>query len=283
MREDEIELIDYFRVIWKRRILIIVVTLVCIVVGVVKSLMLPVKYHSDAVLKIGKKVEAQLTSTSTHYLLVNLASVVELSKSIPVEYGRGKKGLDLDAEVINGTSMIKMTVNGPGSRTEKILKELVNRVIADHHKITGNYVRFYKTLIERQERDIVEISKEIEQGELALEIMGIDDEVNMSMRESSQSNLMMKKLLSQRSLKEDYRDLRDSQYEAHQYQTAIISLEENKTKLIGEVESTVIKPKKTRNIMLAGAVGLMISLFLVFLIACLGNIRKREKEKVESL
>ena len=118
---------------------------------------------------------------------------------------------------------------------------------------------------------------------MSKKILIVDDEVNMSMRESSQSNLMMKKLLSQRSLKEDYRDLRDSQYEAHQYQTAIISLEENKTKLIGEVESTVIKPKKTRNIMLAGAVGLMISLFLVFLIACLGNIRKREKEKVESL
>ena len=33
MEEDTIELIDYFRVIWKRKILIIVGTLVCIVAG----------------------------------------------------------------------------------------------------------------------------------------------------------------------------------------------------------------------------------------------------------
>ena len=34
MEEDTVELFDYFRVIWKRKILIIVITLVCTGIGV---------------------------------------------------------------------------------------------------------------------------------------------------------------------------------------------------------------------------------------------------------
>ena len=39
-----------------------------------------------------------------------------------------------------------------------------------------------------------------------------------------------------------------------------------------------IKPKKKRNVMIAGAVGLMMSLFLAFFIEYLGNVRGGEKD-----
>ena len=55
--------------------------------------------------------------------------------------------------------------------------------------------------------------------------------------------------------------------------------QENKTRLVGEVKNTAIKPKNKRNIILAGVVGLMMSLFLAFFIEYLGNVREMEREK----
>jgi uncharacterized protein involved in exopolysaccharide biosynthesis len=54
MKEDTIDLVDYLRVIWKRKGLIIVGTLVCMVAAGVASLMLPEIYRAEALIKIGK-------------------------------------------------------------------------------------------------------------------------------------------------------------------------------------------------------------------------------------
>ena len=65
-------------------------------------------------------------------------------------------------------------------------------------------------------------------------------------------------------------------------QSIIDTLKENRTKQIGGVNNTVIKPKTMRNIILAGFIGLLMSLFLSFFIAWLENAMK-EKKKVDSL
>ena len=47
------------------------------------------------------------------------------------------------------------------------------------------------------------------------------------------------------------------------------------------MENTAIEPKKKRNIILAGVVGLMMSLFLAFFIEYLGNVREKGGGKEE--
>mgnify|MGYP003999716749 FL=1 len=53
MDKDEIELIDYLRVIWKQKVFIIVGFLVCVVVTWVVSLRLPDMYRADALVSVG--------------------------------------------------------------------------------------------------------------------------------------------------------------------------------------------------------------------------------------
>ncbi len=65
------------------------------------------------------------------------------------------------------------------------------------------------------------------------------------------------------------------------YRSLIGSLKEHKTRLIGGVKIITINPKKRRNVMLAGVVGLTMSLFLTFFLVYLGNAREKEKEKEE--
>ena len=64
------------------------------------------------------------------------------------------------------------------------------------------------------------------------------------------------------------------------HQLTIDTLKENKTRLIGEVVEICVKPKKKRNIILAGVVGLMMSLFLAFFIEYLGNARVTGNDSV---
>jgi uncharacterized protein involved in exopolysaccharide biosynthesis len=53
VEEDTIELIDYLRVVWKRKGLIIIGTLLCMVVAGVVSVMQPKTYRATSVIEIG--------------------------------------------------------------------------------------------------------------------------------------------------------------------------------------------------------------------------------------
>ncbi len=83
MEEDTIELVDYLRVIWKRKILIIVGTLVCMVAAAVISLRLPEIYRAEALISIGKTLDPSSSSSS----LASIDTPGNLTKSIPAEYG----------------------------------------------------------------------------------------------------------------------------------------------------------------------------------------------------
>lgn len=288
MEEDGIELNDYFRVILKRRILIIVGTLACIVVGVVMSRGVPVKYYSDMVIKIGKRVEFQLPSTaaSISSCIVSLVPVEELAKSIPIEYGpiiREHKGVGINVEVIGGTAMVKIIVSGTNSETEKILKKVVNMVIDSHLRVTESYVSFYEKFIERQLENISEVrNKTVQEASVSKKIdIYADKEIGADESPEGIDILALMVIKDIETRREDTAkgSIHDNIFLC---QSVIDILKENRTKQIGGVNSTVIKPKKMRNIILAGFIGLMMSLFLVFFIAWLENTIEAKKEKVDS-
>ncbi len=68
MEEDTIELVDYLRVIWKRKGLIIVGTLVCMVAGGVVNLRLPEIYRAEALISIGKTLVSPYSPPSPFFL-----------------------------------------------------------------------------------------------------------------------------------------------------------------------------------------------------------------------
>lgn len=270
MEEDVVELIDYLRVILKRKILIIVGVLVGIVVGVVMSLWLPVKYHSEVVIKNGKKIEPQLHYAPVSY--IPIVSSEDVAKSILLEYVHNKEniGFDLEAEVVSAITGVRITVKGPDSKTEKILKELVNRVIDDHLRITEKYVRFYKSCIEMREENISEISKEISLKELALKEMKLYLNKGVGVGINADRFVPLIMMLLQGVERCD--NLKSFRNDILTYQLIIDTLMANKTRLVGEIESTAIKPNMKRNVILAGVIGLTMSIFLAFLIEYLGKV-----------
>jgi hypothetical protein len=154
-------------------------------------------------------------------------------------------------------------------RVEELLKGVVNRLTDDHLRKTESSIQPYRVLIEELETDIKMIQKDIVQLEVRLKKVNtgkVDPVIVMMV----QNNLWQRKT-----------SLKDIQRNFLLYRSLVDSLKEYKTKMIGGVRAgkTPVKPKKKRNVMLAGVVGLMTSLFLAFFIGYLGKVREMEKKK----
>ena len=270
MEEDTVELVDYLRVIWKRKILIIVGTLVCMVAAWVVSLRLPEIYRAEALMSIGKSVVSPSPFPFPFPSPGRLDTPENLIKSIPVEYGLNEEEAvkySLKAEVVRGTALIKLTQEGPDRRrVEELLKGVVNRLIDDHLRKSEGSIQPYRVLIGKLETDIKVIKKDMVESEAKLKKMHTEkvDPVAVAM---VQNNLWGRKA-----------NLRNIQEELLLYRTFVDSLKEYKTEMIGGVKAgkTPVKPKKKLIVLTAGVVGLMMSLFLAFFIGYLRKAREMD-------
>ncbi len=276
MKEYSIELFGSLRVIWKRKILIIVGTLVCMVAGGIVNLRLPEIYRAEALISIGKVVASH--SPSLEPSLAPFDTHENLTKSIPAEYGLNDEEetlkyplkVEMVRAAVKGVYLIKAIQEGPDrKRVEKLLKGVVNRLIDDHIRKIESSIQPYRILIGKLETDIKMIQKDIAQWEVQLEKMNIEktDPVAVVM---AQDNLWQRGT-----------DLRNNQQSLLLYRSVVDRLKEYKTKVIGGVTAgkTPVKPMKKLNVMIGGVVGLTMSLFLAFFIEYLGKVMEREKKK----
>lgn len=271
MEEDTVELVDYLRVIWKRKGLIIVGTLVCIVAAWVVSLRLPEIYRAEVLVSIGKILASPSPPPSP---LIPFATPETLVESIPVEYGLNDEGeawkYHLNVKVVSAPSLIKLIMEGPGrSRVKELLKGVVNRFIDGHLRKTESFIQPYRVLMGKMETDIKIIQQDISQLEAKLK------KVNIGEVDSVVAILAQNNLWQMRS------NLRDTQEKLLIYQSVIDSLKEYKTKVIGRVTAgkTPVKPKTKLNVMIVGVVSLTMFILLAFFIEYLGKVREREKKE----
>ena len=282
MEEYEIDLIDYIRTVWKRKMLIIVGTLVCIAAAVVVSLMLPVTYRADAVMKVGKRLELAGTSPAiSNYF----ESPRDLAEIIPIKYykqnSKEASGYHLDVNVIVGTSMINIIMSGPNRGIEKSLKDIIDRIIDAHYNKVNNSVIPYKQLIEKLEADakvimgsITLVERRIKEmnskgnaflGDTTVSEAKIEEGLFLDDRSAFLNTWYLKTLNKEEELNQSRRNLREVQGQLIMYRRFVDHIDENNTELIGKVNINTIKLRMIRYIILAGVGGLIMSLVLVFL------------------
>ena len=293
MEESATELIDYLRVIWKRKILIIVVTLVGIVVGVgveVKksgSKSPPVAtYRASVIVKIGQKVILTPANSITIPTTAYVESAEDLVESLPLRYGlkvSESSGYHLDVKQIGQLSMLELTLGGPDSGVGRVLKEIVAKLIDEHRRMTSGSVAAYTGFINNLEADvkmfqgnisIIDASiKEIKRREgIYLENMAatgkeINKEKGVGNRSAFLNMLYLKFLDKERDLSSNRANLRNTQWQLIMYQAAMDNLKGYSTKTIGGIKSTTVVPGKSKDfnsILVAGVVGLIMSFFIAF-------------------
>ena len=276
MKEYSIELFGSLRVIWKRKILIFVGTLVCMVAGGIVNLRLPEIYRAEALISIGKTVNSRSVSLSPSFALVDTPKY--LAESIPAEYGLNTEEAlkyPLKAEVVRAPSMIKVIQEGPDRRrVGKLLKGVVNKLIGNHLRKTESSIQPYRIHIENLEADIKEFQKSVAQMEAQLEEWR-SEKMNIEKTDPAAVVSLQQTLWNRET------DLRNIQKDLLSYRSFVDNLKEYKTKVVGGVKTkkNPVKPKKKLNVMIGGVVGLTMSLFLAFFIGYLGKVREREKEE----
>ena len=290
MEEDSVELIDYLRIIWKRKILIIVGILLCMGGGGgVSKTKFPDIYRAETLILIGKALSSY--SYSYSYSTKETSSVPlsfssspsfdlidtpeSLQTYIPIMYGirNGEsQGYSLEIARVSDTSILKLIVKGPNrERAEELLKGVVDRIIENHRKKLEQSIDPYSVLMANTEEDIKNIQEDISVLETSLKNM-ITSDIDLKTIVQTQNNMWL--------LRNNLRILRQKNLE---YTTIIGSLRENNTKVISTTEaSKIVMPSHIRrNVLIGGAVGLMISIFLAFIIEYVGKEMERARGKIE--
>ena len=302
MEENTVELFDYLRVIWKRKILIIVMTLVCLVVGVViinsKSKLSPAKsYYASAYVKIGKRVA--MSRTEVH--LVPVENPETLEKTIPLMMYEKKineaHGYQLDVKMV-ANDLLKLTLRGCDKEVERVLKEMVDILIDNHRKKSKSSAVAYESFIKKLKTDakmiqenitIIEASiikmkkqekKSTEQMETSARETG--GEKNISDLSVVWNMLYLKTIDKEIDLSKSRRDLRDIQWQILVYQTTIGSFETYNTEMNGDMRFDAVTPiakSSIHTITVAGAAGFIMSIFIAFFIEYIEEAKSRRNGK----
>jgi len=294
----EIDLNNIIRAVWKRRKLIIVVTFLCIVAGgIIMNFRSSVTYRSDAVIKIGKKVAFKELTAANPSVTCSEESA-DPEKAICIKYDPGNKEgsrYSIDTKMIDASPMIRVIINGPDRGTEKVLNEIVNRLIHDYNKIEEASVIQYKDALTSLQADV-----KVEQDNVAAvnrrlkKIKGIDKAtldrmvVEWEKGVASEDIYLMGPLLQgvgsfgsrivdeEDLLYQNKLTLGKIQQKLIVHQTFLQSLDGSNTKMIGEVKNSVVEPKRMRGVLMCGIVGLFFALVLVFIIE---SVRERVERK----
>jgi len=172
--KDEIDLSKYLHVIWKRRVAILVVTLLCAIFAGVISFLLPKSYQSEIFVKIGTlgvigSNESEYRSKETQYrfkeiVYRNIEEVIvvtELINSKPFlntvinkNLKKGEKPLSPRELNVKATSkkisrLIKIKAEGRSPKEAvDIINAIANEVVLRHKEKTDSTMAIFKKMEE---------------------------------------------------------------------------------------------------------------------------------------
>ena len=156
MDNDEIDLVDYIKVILKRKWIIIGVTLGAMIVAGVLTYLLPKTYKMSTILEIGK-IGTFVPETSIQLQeKINQGSYDELL--------RGKLGGEtvpkIEVSVPKDTNLIIMeTISKNPQESKKILEALSNIIIDEHGELFEEQEKFIQEDIKKEELKIAILEK----------------------------------------------------------------------------------------------------------------------------
>jgi len=160
MEEDEIELMDFLTVIWKRKWIIIIPTLICILVAGIISYLLPKKWEIDAVIQPSKFLAQTVESQLSQDVFVYSKQIAEqinqrvYDNQIAAELNLHIREFPgLRAENIRDTKLVRVSIRE--SDVEKA-KRILNSL----------FIHLKKELDEKADIEMKEIEAQIKANEI---------------------------------------------------------------------------------------------------------------------
>ena len=312
MVQENTELIDYLGVIWKWKLLIILIAVVCAITSGVVSFVLPKIYQSSAILEVGRVPRYRGASREQIEPIEDIESVSEVLESDEMlSKIRGKFNLQatlggirarLDVEPILGkyigsrleARLIKITFE---DRDPQLTVDVLN-TFSD--SLMEQHLEEYQASIESLDEEINNSQDEISlqndyQKVVREQIKVAERAIAETKKELSQLSLKNISPLEVLFLRSTLRDQEEIIADFHEEINDVqLSIQHSKNKVVylnnmravsenTKVRNKPIKPdgpvrpKKKLNAIIGGVVGLVAAIILAFFFEYLQTVRKREK------
>lgn len=266
MPEHEIEIVDYMKIIWRRKWLVLFGTLLVAIITGAFSLLLPKTFESIGIIQIGKIEGALIEAPNLIRARIEYSPHAEMFiKSNGLDIS--KKDLRLNIETRANAGLIRLTAKGPSPGiTSKYIQYITDNIASSHREIVANS----KQLNERSE-------KELEQRIASLE-ESISEMEKIARAKSTSPKDNVEKFILQNALtgKENLLMELKSRYTALQMKD-LITKTFNTNLIILKTPTSPTQPKVRQNVLIAMFIGLMI--FLVISLFLEYNRRERHNSE----
>jgi len=315
MRQENTELIDYLGVIWKWKLLIILIAVVCAITSGVVSFVLPKIYQSSAILEVGRVPRYRGASREQIEPIEDIESVSEVLESdemlsnikekFDLQATLGGIRARLDVEPILGkyigsklqARLIKITFEGRDPQlTVDVLNTFSDSLMEQHLK---EYQASIESLDEEINNSQEEITLQNDYQKVVREQIQVADkaiaETRKELSELSLKNISPLEVLFLRSTLRDqeeriadfHRELKDVELSMQHLKDKIVYLEHMRavsenTKVRNKPikPDGPVRPKKKLNAIIGGVIGLVAAIILAFFFEYLQTVRVRKREKV---
>jgi len=298
--EDEINLGKYFQVLWKRKVVILFVTLFCAFFAGVISFILPKSYQSELLIKIGSvgsigdvggmgnvgdvKSFANMSAT----LIENEAMVIELIKSksfLTTVIGKylEKWGKDIDPKELNvkatfekdirggrGPQLIRIQAEGKSpQQAVEVVNAIASEVISRHKEKFEKAVSILKKMEEDLNIQIAASEKQVE--ELKKIILSVGGGPKMDVP----AVILLRANLNDR---ENWLTVLTQRVANLRLASSALHTENTKVTDPPVIPAKPVKPRKAINVAIGAFIGLMLSIFWALGAESLDSKKAKQKE-----
>lgn len=240
IEEDEIDLRELYKILWDKKVFIVVFTFIVTVAAVIYAYMKTPIYEGKMVVEIG------IINSNNNNNNNNIENPNNLIKRLQMMYKNDKEQSKVtDISLVKGTTnLIEITVQ---SINNKLVISKLNEIMKDVKQVHDNKIEAYKSLINTNINNLKQQRIELE------------DEKNRF--EGSQAlKYQLTTTLNQLSL-------------------SISSYNITPTKMLGEImiNDYPIKPKKKLIVVVAFVTGLILSIFLVFFMQFIAGFKEEKR------
>lgn len=268
MPEEEVELYDYLKVIGKRKWLIIIGTLVCVLAAGLVSLRLSKVYETTLDIRIGKVWGTFLEDP--HLVSETIKSKSFLAKVI------NKLNLELSSHGLKGTvkasiikdNLIRLTVEADSpAKTVKIIDAMANLILENHRDKYDKAMAFYYQYEEDLTSQIAKVESRVTEMETTLFRLQKNPQTNAPAVILLQAQLEQKET----QLISFIRELRDVRVKNYSEMNSEMTRVENPP--IPPINP--VAPKKRQIVLIALVLGAIASLFMAFSLEYLEKMSRK--------
>jgi len=303
--DDEIELIDILRVLWKRKALIVLGSLLLAFAGAGASLLMTEVYKVSAIVEPGKRpISNEKGQIVEEKVLASTESIKEtilggaFDESIQDELQIPESEYPkVQVSLPKNTELIKLSIESPDTaRARDVLKAVIAKVSRDiEDKIKQEKSQIQSNIklalnVYKGEREQVKLlAEQVEETKATIDELKTDRKKAMASRSTDAmavllySNEIQNK---QMYLNELNRELKEMETQS---QASEITVEQLNLKLAGIKATSVhkeptaslnpVKPKKTLIVALSFVIGVMGMTMLAFLLEYVQGVRQREEDE----